>query len=366
MKTFEVTFNSKKTQHPEGELQHVFEVQETTKRKAAAVAMDALMDTDPENVSCYKSPKITVVETKEIKPEPEPEPEPKPDLELEPTKPTLSLKNGTYDMPSAVYHSANGVSSSMIKKSCESMMLYKKLYITKEIEQPQSDALRFGSLFHTLVLEPEKLNEEYLVLDESIDRRTKAGKEAYKEAMEKADAEGLMVVTASELDHAQAMAAAAVNDKYANRLLRAPTRRTEVSFFDTHSETGLTVKVRPDLIVGDICVDLKSVNINRTVDGEWMLEHLRREVLKYKYHLSAAMYLNVAKLREFVWIFVNKAHGYHWVAVVRASEMLLAEGEDLYHTQMHRISEAQVTDEWLAPLSILPIKQGSKTILPTI
>ena len=245
------------------------------------------------------------------------------------------------------------------------MMLYQKLYVTKEIKQPQGDALRVGNLFHTLVLEPSKLDEEYVVLDESIDRRTKAGREQYEEIKNRAEREHLIVVTEAELELATNMARAALNDKYASKLLRSPTRRTEVSIFDKHS-TGLTIKVRPDLIVGNVCIDLKSIHINRSVDNEWMLEHLRREVIKYKYHLSAAMYLEVAKLRDFVWIFVNKAPGYHWVAVVKASVDLLAEGEDLFHMTMQRIHSAQTEDYWPGPTSILPIINKDKVILPEI
>lgn len=157
-----------------------------------------------------------------------------------------------------------------------------------------------------------------------------------------------------------------MNDKYATKLLRSLQRQTEVSIFATHPTTGLQVKVRPDLIVGDVCVDLKSIHINRSVDSEWMLEHIRREIIKYKYHLSAAMYLEVARLKEFVWVFVNKAPGYHWVATVRASEQILGEGEELYHTAMHRIHNAMKDDVWPGPMSITPTVQGTKIILPEV
>ena len=298
--------------------------------------------------------------------------EPKLELQEETTESTeeraekIIFKNGSYDMPNFVYHQSEGISSSMIKKACESMMLYRGLYITKTIKQTQGDALKFGNLLHTLVLEPNKLAEEYIVLDETIDRRTKAGKEAYKVVIETAEQKHLTVVTDEQFILANEMAGIAINDPYAVRLLRSPVRRTEVSYYATHPTTGLQVKVRPDLSVGDVCIDLKSIHINRSVDGEWMLEHLRREIIKYKYHLSAAMYLEVAKLKEFVWVFVNKAPGYHWVATIRASEQLLTEGEDLYHTTMHRIHNAMQEDVWPGPMSIMPTVQGTKIIIPEV
>ena len=401
IKKFRVTFKSKKTIHPEGEVVKNFVVEATTKTSAVAKAKDELLDVEPLHFDMYKAGVATLIEEGEfteleeqtdIGSEPVAEPESKPQTDSEPdSEPELVLEQepeeklepvaeaeekpqeivqpifecGSYDMPNFVYHASDGISSSMVKKACESLMLYHRTYISKEIVRQQSDAMKFGSLFHTLTLEPELVAEEYIVLGD-IDRRTKIGRESYAAMLEKAERNHQTIVTKEQYDHAFAMSAAAVNDKYATKLLRAPNRRTEISFYDIHPTTGLQVKVRPDLIVGDICIDLKSVHINRSVDSEWMLEHLRREVLKYKYHLSAAMYLEVAKLREFVWVFVNKAPGYHWVATVKASKELLAEGEDLYHVTMHRISDAMEKDEWTPPISITPSVSNNKVILPEI
>ncbi len=436
IRNFEVIFNSKKTQHPKGEVQHKYCVQTTTKGMAQLIAKDSLEADEPDTFQFFKAPRLSIVDEEPTQPNPdivnefeeapdrmaspdeiedaeylqadmdeeianrndieepiiEPDSIPAQDPELGPVSselgpvgpvgpdigPTEELteepevaekiifENGTYDMPNHVYHMSEGISSSMVKKSCESMMLYHGLYISKEIEQSKGDALRFGNLFHTIVLEPEKLHEEYIVLDDTIDRRTKAGKEAYKIVTETAEAKHLTVVTQAEFDLANEMSARAVNDKYAGKLLRSMQRLTEISYYETHSTTGLQVKVRPDLSVGNVCIDLKSIHVNRSVDSEWMLEHLRREVIKYKYHLSAAMYLEVAKLKEFVWIFVNKAPGYHWVATVRASEELLNDGEELYHTAMHKIFNAQIDNEWPGPQSVLPSINGTKVILPEI
>ncbi len=423
VKNYEVTFRSKKTVHPDGDVQRRYHVSTSTKGMAQIIGKGKLEEDEPDTFTFFKAPIAVIIEETAQEPmpeiteefeeaperlatpdeiadaeylqadmdeelaeqddtegpiiEPDPIPPQNPELgsgvepmeeQTEETEITekIIFENGTYDMPNYVYHLSEGISSSMVKKSCESMMLYHGLYVSKEIEQSKGDALRFGNLFHTLVLEPEKLAEEYIVLDDTIDRRTKAGKEAYKVVTETAEAKQLIVVTQAEFELANKMAARAVNDKYAGKLLRSMQRLTEISYYDTHPTTGLQVKVRPDLSVGNVCIDLKSIHVNRSVDSEWMLEHLRREVIKYKYHLSAAMYLDVAKLKEFVWIFVNKAPGYHWVATIRASEELLNEGEELYHTAMHKIFNAQIDNEWPGPQSVMPSVNGIKVILPEI
>lgn len=128
------------------------------------------------------------------------DPDPMPSDEEPEIAEKIVFENGSYDMPNHVYHASEGISSSMLKKACESMMLYQGLYITKTIEQPKGDALRFGNLFHSLVLEPEKLEEEYALLDETIDRRTKAGREAYDVVMDTAEKKHLTVVTHVQFD----------------------------------------------------------------------------------------------------------------------------------------------------------------------
>ena len=431
IKNFEVIFRSKKTIHPEGDVERKYFITTSTKGMAQIVAKGRLEEDEPETHTFYKAPKATVVEEEAVEPMPdiidefeeaperlsspdliedaeylqadmdqelaeqddveapiiEPDPiaeqieepsaeqvdepnaelmsEDEPEAKLEVAE-KIIFENGSYDMPNHVYHQSEGISSYIVKKSCESMMLYHGLYVSKHITQPKGDALRFGNLFHTITLEPEKLEEEYIVLDDTIDRRTKAGKEAYKLVIETAEAKHLTVVTQAEFELALEMANKAVNDRFAGKLLRSMQRKTEISYFETHPTTGLQVKVRPDLSVGNVCIDLKSIHVNRSVDSEWMLEHLRREVIKYKYHLSAAMYLDVAKLKEFVWIFVNKAPGYHWVATVRASEELLSDGEELYHTAMHKIFNAHRDDEWPGPQSVMPTVNGTKILLPEI
>ena len=397
IKKFNVLFKSKKTVHPLGDVEHEYIVSAATKKNAGEQGLDLLLKDEPDAISFYKSPVVSRIEaTKpelepelepepELKPEPELEPEPEPEPEIKPDKLKLDEKKpkeeeaekaltitesefgvGRYDIPNNIYHGANGISSSMLKKASQSMMLYHNTYIHVCIEEPKKEAFIFGNLFHTFALEPEKYSDEYICLDAKLDRRTKVGKAAYADVLAEAEENGKMIVTEDQFNLAYEMAGNASVDKYAGKLLRSPVRQTEVSIFDIHPTTGLMVKVRPDLIVGDVCVDLKSIHVNRAVDSEWMLEHIRREILKYKYHLSAAMYLEVAKLKEFVWIFVNKASGYNWVATIKASEELLEEGSDLYHTNMHRIFDAAKNDEWPGPSSILPTVHNGKVILPEI
>ncbi|CNE71558.1 PD-(D/E)XK nuclease-like domain-containing protein [Yersinia kristensenii] len=69
-----------------------------------------------------------------------------------------------------VYHASNGISSSQIKDARVSLMYFHGRHITGAIKRESTEALTFGSLCHTMVLEPEKLDEEF-----SIEPVTPAG-----------------------------------------------------------------------------------------------------------------------------------------------------------------------------------------------
>jgi exodeoxyribonuclease VIII len=142
--------------------------------------------------------------------------------------------------------------------------------------------------------------------------------------------------------------------KDASRLLNHPARQSEVSYFGFDEETGLEVRVRPDIEIRlpyeSICADLKTVSLGY-VRQDKLKDRLHREIIDRDYHLSAAMYCDVAGLDKFTWIFVNKDPGYHWVAVVDASPMLLELGRKEYRRALRQIEEAMETGYWPAPIT---------------
>ncbi|HAG2521753.1 TPA: exodeoxyribonuclease [Salmonella enterica] len=143
-------------------------------------------------------------------------------------------------------------------------------------------------------------------------------------------------------------------NKDASRLLNHPARQSEVSYFGFDEETGLEVRVRPDIEIRlpyeSICADLKTVSLGY-VRQDKLKDRLHREIIDRDYHLSAAMYCDIAGLDKFTWIFVNKDPGYHWVVVVDASPMLLELGRKEYRRALRQIEEAMETGYWPAPIT---------------
>ncbi|HCB0408526.1 TPA: PD-(D/E)XK nuclease-like domain-containing protein [Klebsiella pneumoniae] len=166
--------------------------------------------------------------------------------------------------------------------------------------------------------------------------------------------EGKVLVTRQQLATALAIQKALLNHPTAGKLLTHPNRAVEVSYFGIDEETGLEVRVRPDLEIDmgglRIGADLKTISM-WNIKQEGLRAKLHREIIERDYHLSAAMYCETAALDQFFWIFVNKDENYHWIAIIEASEELLELGMMEYRKAMRAIANGFDTGEWPAPIT---------------
>jgi exodeoxyribonuclease VIII len=161
-----------------------------------------------------------------------------------------------------------------------------------------------------------------------------------------------ILVTRAQLATAQAIQSALLAHPTAGKFLTHPGRAVEVSYFGFDDETGLEVRVRPDLEIDmgtRIGADLKTISM-WNVKQESLRARLHREIIDRDYHLSAAMYCDTAALDQFFWIFVNKDEGYHWIAIVEATSELLELGMLEYRKTMRAIANAFDTGKWPAPI----------------
>ncbi|EHY5950729.1 exodeoxyribonuclease VIII [Escherichia coli] len=166
--------------------------------------------------------------------------------------------------------------------------------------------------------------------------------------------EGKVLVTRQQLSTALNIQKALLAHPTAGMLLTHPSRAVEVSYFGFDEETGLEVRVRPDLEIDldgvRIGADLKTISM-WNVKQESLRTRLHREIIERDYHLSAAMYCETAALDQFFWIFVNKDENYHWIAIIEASAELLELGMLEYRKAMRNIATGFDTGEWPAPIT---------------
>ncbi len=163
-----------------------------------------------------------------------------------------------------------------------------------------------------------------------------------------------ILVTQQQMQTALAIQKALYEHPAAGKLLLHPDRAVETSYFGIDEETGLEIRVRPDLEIDidavRIGADLKTISM-WNVKQSGLRARLHREIIDRDYHLSAAMYMSTAALDQFFWIFVNKDEGYHWIAIVEASEELIELGMLEYRQTMNRIANAFDTGVWPAPIT---------------
>ncbi|ELA4675663.1 PD-(D/E)XK nuclease-like domain-containing protein [Salmonella enterica] len=208
-------------------------------------------------------------------------------------------------------------------------------------EAQKSSPLKVSGTKADLIQAVKSVNPAAVFADELLD--------AWRE-----NTEGKVLVTRQQLSTALNIQKALLEHPTAGKLLTHPSRAVKVSYFGIDEETGLEVRVRPDLELDmgglRIGADLKTISM-WNIKQEGLRAKLHREIIDRDYHLSAAMYCETAALDQFFWIFVNKDENYHWVAIIEASTELLELGMLEYRKTMREIANGFDTGEWSAPIT---------------
>lgn len=232
------------------------------------------------------------------------------------------------DLSNADYHAQTEWLSSSYLKS-----LLPERYKTGGSQE----ALDFGTLVHTVVLEPENLGE-YVALDadkigvksDGTPAQNPTMTAAWKRAVAEAEADGKTVIAQRDLDRAWAMRESIAEHETAARLLFSDDGASELSAFAV-DDNGIRHRARFDRRIPGVIVDLKSTS------GKPGRESTARSVIDYGYDLSAAHYLTVADLlgldiQAFAFVFVSKepgANGKHFVTVCDLDDAFLSRGRAL-------------------------------------
>ncbi|HFE0977569.1 TPA: RecE family exodeoxyribonuclease [Klebsiella aerogenes] len=208
-------------------------------------------------------------------------------------------------------------------------------------EAQKAQPLKVSGTKADLIQVVKSVNPDAVFADELLD--------AWRE-----NPEGKILVTRQQMSTALDIQKALLNHPTAGKLLQHPSRAVEVSYFGIDEETGLEVRVRPDLEIDmsglRIGADLKTISM-WNIKQEGLRAKLHREIIERDYHLSAAMYCETAALDQFFWVFVNKDENYHWIAIIEASEELLELGMLKYRKAMRAIANGFDTGEWPAPIT---------------
>ncbi len=261
------------------------------------------------------------------------------------------------DLPIDKYHGMpNTWSSSQFKDILDDEEHFIKKYIKKEIPREEREAFDTGTYFHTAVLEPHKVKSEIAVFP----GKTRYGKEWDRF---KAKNNGKIIISSRQKEQGDRMIEAVKDSPVAQDFLDG---NPEVSLFvrllicygniyapkfkKVLGSSGwvdvnecptkgfeINVKVRADMLGDEYISDLKSTSGNaRSESG------IRSTISRYKYDLSAALYLDMFSLvkpnvKEFVWIFASK--DLSSAASYRATQNQILVGRAKYTKGMRKMAD---------------------------
>ena len=229
------------------------------------------------------------------------------------------------------YHlDRNYESSSSLKLFLkDSREFYKKYILGEKRDDGYKSAYDFGSYIHSLILEPEKTDSEFIVFD-GLTRRGKAWTD-FKEANQ-----DKIIMTKSQDLMASSLIEAYTNNKETQGLIQdgcaEHTLCTELE--------GLKVKVRVDYIKEGMVIDLKTTS--DPVDKY----SAAKTIIRFDYDLSAALYVDAfkeytGKDHDFLFVFLNKQN--NDVSVLKASDNLLENGRRKYKAAIRGLLNARKT-----------------------
>ena len=235
-------------------------------------------------------------------------------------------------IPNEEYHRHSALSSTNLKDLLKSPWSY---WHNKQNPKASTPAMEFGSLVHTLILEPENFANEHMVADKP-ERRSKAGKAKYAELLEEAG-ERIWVST-DEFLKAQDMIFPTSQNKIVQSLLSGGKAESSVFWLD--AETGVQCKAKADYLNVDrgYIVDVKTtVSLASERAFSWT-------VSKYAYELSASFYkkgfeLAIGKELDFYFIVIEKDSPHNF-QTYKISDELLRRGEAQYRQALSVYADA--------------------------
>lgn len=184
------------------------------------------------------------------------------------------------NMSNEAYHgNKSTISRSGIVEFMKSPLNYWHQYHDPDKPEKEStDAMTLGSAFHALLIEPDLFHRQYTFMKEKVDRRTKAGKEAYDLFCERS--RGKTVMKAEDFETITKMAESVMSNPMASELIKDGFY--EHSIFWKDETTGLDLKTRPDIWHSNMTVDIKTTNSAHP-------RAFQDSMVSYGYHLQAAM-----------------------------------------------------------------------------
>ncbi|MHC4621811.1 MAG: PD-(D/E)XK nuclease-like domain-containing protein [Planctomycetota bacterium] len=241
-------------------------------------------------------------------------------------------------IPFDEYREWDAVNNTMLGVLADKSPLHAKEY--HENPPEPTEAFSFGSALHTRILECDKFPARYIVAPK-VDRRTKAGKEAWA-AFEKT-AEGKDIISDTDYETIQAIAAS-LEQHAINSYVR--DGQAEVCIVWIDKDTGLLCKARLDYVHPQYAF---LIDVKTTRDAS--PEGFAKALWNYRYYQQCAWYLDgwLTITQEengaFVFVAAEKTPPYA-VAAYEMHEDVIRAGRKAYRAALDTYKHCLETDVW--------------------
>lgn len=197
-------------------------------------------------------------------------------------------------------------------------------------------AMRFGSLVHTMILEPERFDSRYVVAD--INRRTNQGKAEFERILSL----GMAPVSADEMVVAVSIKNSVMNHHLARELLTDGEPEKTIIF--GRGRGLLPLKGRLDYLHPQHGI----IELKTAVDAS--KRAFVSAVYRYGYHISAAFYRSLVRYAllaecQHTFVVVEPKPPYA-VAVYSTPDSMLDEGRRIFAEQLDRLDECVASEIW--------------------
>ena len=215
------------------------------------------------------------------------------------------------------------------------------LYNATHPEEPTA-ALLFGTAAHKYIREPEDFWNEYMIAP-NVDRRTKAGKEAYAAFLEELGDK--TAIAEKDFKIIEEMDEAIRANATASALLKSGRHEVPIEWLD--DTTGEPCKCRPDVLTE---YDGEKYIVDYKTTTSCMNGHFERACKQYGYQLQAGMYTEGVFAQEFddyrfAFVAQEKTAPYA-VRVYFCEPDFVMEGMDLFHDLLEIYHKCKEAGEW--------------------
>lgn len=249
---------------------------------------------------------------------------------------------GIYDISNEEYHASAGISRSGILEFSKSPKHFWHKYLNPEyIKKDPTPEMKFGTAFHSYVLEPEKFTDEYYVmLDNPYHGNSTIGRKFKAEQI--ANSEGRSILSLDDYMQIEQMEKSINNDPQAYGLIANAQYEKSIYWIDT--ATQLLCKCRPDILKEQFVVDLKT-----TKDASE--QQFKKDFYYRGYALQLAMIQEGIKhttgiiIHDFLDLAIEKEEPYV-TAIYPVDESYIQQGLAIFHVRLAQIKKCFDENKW--------------------